>query len=80
MKYCQICGKELTTERKYCLECKKQRKRDYAKQRYINIISSGNYLPRFGTGICIYCRKKSLKILPINQAWELQNSKFTQNC
>lgn len=64
MKYCQICGKKLTTERKYCLECKKQRKRDYAKQRYINIISSGNHLPRYGTDICIYCGKAFIKNSP----------------
>lgn len=64
MKYCQICGKELTTERKYCLECKKQRKRDYTKQRYKNIIASGNHLPRYGNGICIYCGKEFIKNSP----------------
>ena len=64
MKFCQICGKELTTEYKYCSECKKARKREYAKIRYKNIIVSGNHLKRYGTGICIYCGKEFTKQSP----------------
>lgn len=64
MKYCQICGKELTTEYKYCSGCKKARKREYAKTRYKNIIVSGNHLKRYGTGICIYCGKEFTKQRP----------------
>ena len=64
MKYCQICGTELTTEYKYCSNCKKKNKREYQQQRYKNIIASGNHLPRYGTGICIYCGKEFIKNLP----------------
>ena len=41
IRYCQVCGCELTTERKYCESCRKARKREYAKQHYRDLIESG---------------------------------------
>lgn len=64
MKFCQKCGKELTTEYKYYLECKKENKRNYQRNRYKNIIETGNHLKRYGFGICIYCGKEFIKNHP----------------
>lgn len=63
-KYCQNCGCELTTEYKWCESCRKARKREYAKNRYKNIIGSGNCLKRYGTTNCIYCGKEIIKNRP----------------
>lgn len=63
-KHCQNCGCELTTEHKWCESCRKARKREYAKNRYKNIISSGSYLKRYGLTNCIYCGKEIVKNRP----------------
>ncbi len=64
MKSCQICGKELITEYKYCSNCKKQRKCEYQKQKYKTLINAGIYKQRYGIGICIYCGKEFIKNHP----------------
>jgi len=64
VKHCQSCGCELTTEYKWCEACRKERKREYVKTRYKNIITSGNNLKRYGTTTCIYCGKEIIKNKP----------------
>lgn len=60
-KFCKNCGKELTTERKWCKECQKAKKREYGKNRYRSIINSGNILKRYGKTNCIVCGKTIIK-------------------
>lgn len=55
---CEICGCELTTKSKYCNECNKARKREYARERYKTMKERGISKKRYGTGICIYCGKE----------------------
>lgn len=64
IRYCQVCGCELTTERKYCESCRKARKREYAKQHYRSLIESGGVKKRYGMTTCIYCGKEIVKNRP----------------
>lgn len=64
VKYCQLCGCKLTTERKWCESCKKERKREYAKQQYKKIIDAGLVLQRYGIINCVYCGKEIIKNRP----------------
>lgn len=63
-KTCKICGCNLTTERKYCKECKKQLRREYLKAHYKKLQEIGKYKKRYGIGICIYCGKEFIKNRP----------------
>lgn len=68
-KYCQICGCELAPlKRKWCDSCRKARKREYAKNKYKELIESGQKKKRYGIGICIYCGKELIKNNPTQQA------------
>lgn len=60
-RFCVNCGKVLTTERKFCKECQKAKKREYAKSRYRNMIDSGNKSKRYGEAKCIVCGKTIIK-------------------
>lgn len=64
VRKCQICGCELTTERKFCKECKKARKREYAKSRYLEMINNGIKKQRYGITNCIFCGKEIIKNKP----------------
>ena len=64
VKHCQICGCELTTEYKWCNFCKKARKREYAKNRYKDLIESGQHKTRYSITNCIYCGKEIIKNRP----------------
>ena len=64
IRYCQVCGCELTTERKYCESCRKARKREYAKQHYRDLIGSGGIKKRYGITTCVYCGKEIIKCNP----------------
>lgn len=64
VKHCQICGCELTTERKWCESCRKARKREYAKKRYKDLINQGITKKRYGITNCIYCGKEIIKNRP----------------
>jgi RNAse (barnase) inhibitor barstar len=64
IRYCQVCGCELTTERKYCESCRKARKREYAKQHYRDLIESGGVKKRYGMTTCVYCGKEIVKNRP----------------
>lgn len=57
-RFCLMCGCKLTTERKWCNECKKARKREYAKQKHKEMLAKGEKKKRYGIGICIYCGKE----------------------
>ena len=41
IRHCQICGCNLTTERKWCESCRKAKKREYAKQHYKDLTNEG---------------------------------------
>lgn len=60
VKFCQRCGAELVSGYKWCSDCKKTRKRIYAKQRYKTMKEAGT-IKRFGTTNCIYCGKIIVK-------------------
>lgn len=64
VRHCQICGCELTTERKWCESCRKAKKREYAKQHYRNLIDKGIMKTRYGITNCVYCGKKIIKNRP----------------
>lgn len=64
MNKCIECGCELTTNKKYCSECSKAKKREYAKQRYQQMKENGIQKKRYGVGICIYCGKEFIKNKP----------------
>ena len=65
VKYCQICGCELPPlKRKWCDSCRKARKREYAKNKYKELINSGQKKKRYGIGICIYCEQEFIKNTP----------------
>ena len=61
MKKCKRCNCDLTSNRMYCEECQKARKREYAKQRYKLMLDEGKQKKRYGIGICIYCGKEFIK-------------------
>lgn len=64
MSKCIECGCELTTNKKYCSECRKIKKREYAKKRYQQMKDDGIQKKRYGVGICIYCGKEFIKNRP----------------
>ena len=64
VRYCQSCGCELTTERKWCESCRKARKREYVKLKYKQLIDSGGVKLRYGITHCIYCGKEIIKNRP----------------
>lgn len=64
MNKCIECGCELTTNKKYCSECSKAKKREYAKKRYQEMKEKGIQKKRYGVGICIYCGKEFVKNRP----------------
>lgn len=64
VRYCQICGCELTTERKWCESCKKARKREYAKKHYKEQLDNGILKKRYGITHCVYCGKEMIKQRP----------------
>ena len=64
VKHCQICGCELTTERKYCESCRKAKKREYAKQHHKDLINQGLKRIRYGITNCVYCGKEIIKNRP----------------
>ena len=64
VRYCQICGCKLTTERKWCESCRKARKREYAKQHYKDLTSKGIMKTRYGITNCVYCGKEIIKNRP----------------
>lgn len=64
MKTCQKCGCDLTGNRKYCVECKKALKREYAKQHYKKNLEKGIVKLRYGKGICPYCGEEFIKATP----------------
>ena len=64
VKHCQLCGCELTTERKWCDSCKKLRKREYVKNKYKESKEKGILKKRYGTTSCIYCGKEIIKNRP----------------
>ena len=57
-RYCQKCGCKLTTERKWCKECRMAIKRDYAKQQYKSLKDTGIQKKRYGITCCIFCGKE----------------------
>lgn len=70
-RFCLICGCKLTTERKWCCECRKARKREYAKNRHQEMLDRGEKKKRYGIGICIYCGKEFI----INRPGQLGHGK-----
>lgn len=64
IRICQICGCELTTERKFCKDCKKARKREYAKAHYLVMANNGIKKLRYGITNCIFCGKEIIKNKP----------------
>jgi hypothetical protein len=64
IKTCKICGCNLTTERKYCKECRKQLKREYVRNRYKKMLENGEKRKRYGVSICIYCGEEFIKNRP----------------
>ena len=64
-KYCEICGCKLTAIRKrFCDSCRKQKKRDYAKQHYKDLLESGKRKLRYGITNCVFCGKEIIKNRP----------------
>lgn len=61
VRYCQKCGCELSTEYKFCSSCKKENKREYAKNRYRQ---PGFVQKRYGETQCIFCGKTIIKNRP----------------
>ena len=61
VKFCQKCGCELSTEYKFCSSCKKENKREYARNRYKQ---PGFVKKRYGETQCIYCGKTIIKNRP----------------
>lgn len=64
VRKCQNCGKELTTELKWCDSCKKAKKREYARKKYKELLASGSVKKRYGITNCIYCGKEIIKNKP----------------
>lgn len=64
VRHCQICGCELTTERKWCESCRKAKKREYAKKHYRDLTNQGVMKTRYGTTNCVYCGKEIIKNRP----------------
>lgn len=65
MKKCTICGEvEISDRSKYCSNCKKSRKREYAKEKYAKNKENGILLKRYGTAICPICGKTFTKNRP----------------
>ena len=62
-RYCLKCGCPIIG-RKWCEECKKENKREYAKSRYAKIIAEGKQIPRYGLTFCIHCGKEIIKNRP----------------
>ncbi len=60
-RFCKICNCKLTTEYKYCSDCKKSLKRKYAKEQYAKLLSLGIRKQRYGITNCIYCGKEIIK-------------------
>lgn len=70
MKKCTICGKvEISDRAKYCSECRKAKKRQYAKERYAKNKANGILPKRYGTAICPICGKSFTKNRP-NQIFD----------
>lgn len=64
-KYCEICGCKLTAIRKrFCDSCRKQKKRDYTKQYYKDLLESGKRKLRYGITNCVFCGKEIIKNRP----------------
>ena len=63
-RLCQICGCELTTERKYCKECRLKKKRQYAKTRYKTLKEAGISKKRYGLVRCIICGQPLIQNRP----------------
>lgn len=68
VRVCKKCGCKLTTEKKWCESCRKENKREYARNKYKTLIENGGIKKRYGIGICIYCGKEFIKNRP-NQLW-----------
>ena len=64
IRHCQICGCNLTTERKWCESCRKAKKREYAKQHYKDLTNEGIVKIRYGITNCVYCGKEIIKNRP----------------
>lgn len=65
---CLRCGCDLTTELKYCAECKKILKREYAKAHYKKMLENGIPKRRYGIAKCVYCGKELIKNRPLQDA------------
>lgn len=64
-RYCMNCGCLLpSNKKKYCTECDKERKRQYAKNKYHEMLIRGEKKKRYGIGICPYCGKEFIKNHP----------------
>ena len=61
---CQICGCDLTTEYKYCKECRIEKKRQYAKKLYAEQKAAGIVRKRYGITICPICGEQLVKNRP----------------
>ena len=64
VRYCQRCGCELTTEHKWCAECKKELKREYSREHYQKMLVAGIKKIRYGVTSCIYCGAEIIKNRP----------------
>lgn len=60
-RFCEKCGSILTTEGKICKELQKAKKREYAKQRYWNMLKLGYKPKRYGETNCIIYGKTIIK-------------------
>lgn len=73
-KVCELCGTKIENG-KFCNECKKAKKREYAKQHYKENKENGVTKKRYGIGVCPFCGETFIKNRP-NQITHLKCKRF----